>query len=158
MHRIDKKRAMTISGSVTRDLSMMSHHPLHGVVMELAQQQLQPAYLRLADPVDETAHRLPAGGFVNWVSARPSWTREVFRNLQSISQTSAGDPLLTTWLSADRFWALLRDEKGDPAIEEMAQLAAPWGRLGLDEVYFDFHVVSSDIHERALAALAEPCV
>jgi hypothetical protein len=155
MHRIDKKGAMTVNGVVTCDLSMTSRHPIHERALGLGQGP-EPAILRLFDPVAETIQQWPSAGFVSWVSERPSWAREVFAQLQAAAETFAGEPLLTTSLSADRFWALLRDVQGDPTIDALAERTRTWQRLGLDEIFFDFHVVgwSADESTRVISEIA----
>lgn len=55
----------------------------------------------------------------------------------------AGERLLTTWLSGDRFWSMLRDGCGADVINAISVSVNEWRSLGLDEVYFDFHVRGS---------------
>ena len=143
MHRIDKLRPMRISGSVTRDLSTMTQEACHASAMDLAQQLLNPAFLRLSDLVEEATLNTLARGFVDWVIQRPWWTLEVFQHLQSMCQTAAGEPLLSTWMRAETFWALLDEGRADVAIAAIAEQTSGWRALDLDEVYFDFHLIGS---------------
>lgn len=156
MDRIDTQRRMYITGSVTRDLSRMTSNPLHEIVMDLAQEQMNPAFLRLSDPIDEAATDVPALPFVDWLSGQAAWSEEFFCNLQSVSQTASGESLLTTWLSAEQFWGLLQDGRGVPAIDDITQRTAQWRGLALDEVFFDFHERSDRVAEAMVGVSTEP--
>ncbi|CAG9169941.1 hypothetical protein [Cupriavidus pinatubonensis] len=147
MYRIDPARPMSIYGSVTRDLSKMTQDPMHDIVMDLAQKTLNTGFLRLADPVDEASFDVPPAQFLEWLIGESSWASEFFEHLQCVAETAAGEPLLTTWLGADRFWSMLSDGRGVPAVEAIAARVDEWRSLGLDEVYFGFHVMgSSAVH------------
>ena len=157
LETIDLNRRMSVSGSVTRDLTQMTHDPFHEMAMDLAQENLNPAFLRLASSIDEAKMNVDSLAFVAWLDERPVWHEEFFRNLQCMSQTASGEPLLTTWLSADRFWSLLQAGRGEPAVGEIAQHASTWSGLALDEVYFDFHVRGNRAAEFTAEHSAERC-
>jgi len=135
--RIDRQRPMSISGSVTRDLSKMSHDPMHVIAMDLAQSQMNPAFLRLSDPVDEANIEVSASDFLSWLNGHPVWSETFYMHLQSLAQTAAGEPLLTTWLTAKQFWSMLADGKGSSIIDEIDRRVRDWKALGLDEVYLE---------------------
>ncbi|AVA38336.1 hypothetical protein [Cupriavidus metallidurans] len=150
MYRIDPARPMCIYGSVTRDLSKMTQDPMHDLVMDLAQQTLNPGFLRLADPVNEASFDVLPAEFLEWLIGVSRWPNEFFEHLQCVTQTSEGEPLLTTWLDADRFWSMLSDGRGVPVVEAISARVDEWRSLGLDEVYFDFYVLgSSAVHAQA---------
>lgn len=151
MYRIDPARPMFIYGSVTRDLSKMTQDPMHNLVMDLAQQTLNPGFLRLADPVNEASFDVLPAKFLEWLIGVSGWANEFFEHLQCLAETDAGEKLLTTWLSANRFWSMLSDGRGVAAVDAIAARADEWRSLGLDEVYFDFYVLGSS----AVSAQAE---
>jgi len=117
----------------------MSHDPMHEIAMDLAQSQMNPAFLRLSDPVDEANIEVSASDFLSWLDGQPGWAEAFYINLQSMVQTTAGEPLLTTWLSAEQFWSMLADGKGSSIIDEIDGRVRDWKELGLDEVYFDVY-------------------
>lgn len=149
--QIDLSRQMMIYGSVTRDLSKMTQDPHHELAMDMAQQSLNPAFLRLADPLEEAALHIETAPFLKWLIDASTWEVEFFAHMQCMSQTAAGEPLLTTWLSGDRFWSMLHDGYGLEVIGAIAAGVKDWRSLGLDEVYFDFYVRGS----RAVAEQVE---
>ncbi|WP_321820830.1 MULTISPECIES: hypothetical protein [unclassified Burkholderia] len=154
--QIDPNRQMMISGSVTRDLSKMTHDPHHTIAMDMAQQTLNPAFLRLADPVEEASIHVPAAPFLAWLTGESTWAVEFFADLQCMAETVAGERLLTTWLSGDRFWSMLRDGCGNEAIDAITMGVNAWRSLGLDEVYFDFHVRGSSAVTEQVDSAASP--
>jgi len=141
-YEIDPSRRMYVSGSVTRDISQMTSHPIHGAMMDLAEQTLNPRFLILASPLEEASFEMPAREFLEWVNGQPDLAAIFYENLQCMCEIK-GEPLLTTWFSADRFWAMLSEGKGAAPVVAIALHAKDWGPLGLDEVYFEFHVVGS---------------
>lgn len=143
MDRIDPSRPMAIYGSVNRDLSKMTNDPMHDIVMDLAQQTLDPGFLRLADPVDEASFEVLPAPFLEWLIGESRWASEFFEHLQCVAETDAGEKLLTTWLCADRFWSMLSDGRGVPAVDAISARVGEWRSLGLDEVYFDFYAMGS---------------
>ncbi|MFM0265611.1 hypothetical protein [Paraburkholderia sediminicola] len=154
--QIDPNRQMVIYGSVIRDLSKMTHDPHHTIAMDMAQQSLNPAFLRLADPVDEAKLRVPSAPFLAWLTGDSTWAVEFFADLQCIAETAAGEKLLTTWLSGDRFWSMLRDGCGAEVIDAISMKVNEWRSLGLDEVYFDFHVSGSSAVSKQINSAASP--
>jgi hypothetical protein len=154
--QIDLNRQMTISGSVTRDLSKMTHDPHHTIAMDMAQQTLNPAFLRLADPVEEASLNVPAAPFLAWLIGESMWAVEFFADLQCMAETTAGEKLLTTWLSGDRFWTMLSEGCGVEVIDAISMGVNDWRSLGLDEVYFDFHVRGSSAVVEQVDSAASP--
>lgn len=69
------------------------------------------------------------------------WAGEFFENLQVLAETAAGEELLTTWMDADRFWAMLADRRDTEFMAEIAARVEPWRALSLAQIYFDFHVL-----------------
>lgn len=69
MDQIDPNRQMMIYGSVTRDLSKMTQDPHHALAMDMAQASLNPAFLRMADPIEDSQpprSGSAVSGLANW--------------------------------------------------------------------------------------------
>ena len=141
---IDRTRPACISGNVTRDLLKMTQDPLHEVAMDLAQERLDPAFFNLAIPVKEAEFEVLAEPLLKWLHDEPRWAEEFFDNLQVLAETDAGEELLTTWMDAERFWAMLADGGNSGIMAEISARVEPWRALALDEIYFDFHVLGSE--------------
>jgi hypothetical protein len=156
MDQIDLDRPMTIYGSVTRDLSKMTQNPLHSLAMDLAQQTLNPAFLRLSDPIDEARIDVPAKEFLEWLTGESIWAVKFFADLQCVAETAAGEKLLSTWLNANQFWSMLMDGSGVEVIDAISLKVSEWRLLGLDEVFFDFHVRGSNAVVECVESAVSP--
>lgn len=154
--QIDPNRQMMIYGSVTRDLSKMTQDPHHAIAMDMAQQSLNPAFLRLADPVEEAMLQVQTEPFLEWLIDASTWEVEFFADMQCMSQTAAGEKLLTTWLSGARFWSMLHDGCGSEVIAAISAGVKDWRSLGLDEVYFDLYVRGSRAVAEQIESAASP--
>jgi hypothetical protein len=139
--RIDTTRPMMVHASVTRNLATMPSHPMHDISVRMAQQTQNPAFLRMADPVEGSDFSGPAAPFLEWLLNESNCAAEFFEDLQCISETDKGEPLLTTWLSASRFSAMLEDGLGVAVIDELSARTKEWHALEMDEVYFDFYAI-----------------
>lgn len=156
--KIDRQRPMRIYGSVIRNLANMPHDPLHEIAMDLAQERLNAAYLRLSDTIEEACFEFSCSEFLSWIDTQPKWAEAFYSNLQSLVQTAAGEPLLTTWLSAEEFWTMLDEGKGTPIVDEIQMRTQSWVMLGLDEVLFDVYEVGPKSECASYAADALPVV
>lgn len=156
--KIDRQRPMRISGSVIRNLANMPHDPLHEIAMDLAQERIDPAFLRLSDTMEEACFEFSCSEFLSWIDTHPKWAEAFYSNLQSLAETAAGEPLLTTWLSVEKFWAMLVEGKGTPIVDEIQMRTQGWAMLGLDEVLFDVYVDGPKSECASYAADASPVV
>jgi hypothetical protein len=138
---IDMARPMTLNGYVVRNLSEMPSDPLHDAAMKSPQESLNPAFLRCLDLVDKASICVLSGPFLTWIKSSSSWAGESLANLQSVSGTTDGERLLTTWLSIDRFSAVLAAGSGVSGLDNISALTAGWHSLALDEVHFDFYAI-----------------
>jgi hypothetical protein len=84
----------------------------------------------LTVPADESKQ------FLSMVEAT-FWGRIIERNLQSISQDSAGRPLLTSWLRAHQFKHLVNDARYTRVGDRLERAQREWLALGMESVYFD---------------------
>lgn len=124
--------------------------------MDLAQERLNPAFLRLHDPVEEASVEVSAGAFLVWLDVHPEWATPFYANLQSLAQTAAGEPLLTTWLPSAQFWGLLHEGRGTTIIDEILGRVRGWELLGLDEIFFDLYVIGPRTENVKNEAIADP--
>lgn len=136
-YEIDQDRTVMLYGSITRDLSAMSKHPMHEIATKLAGETGNSAFTRLADPVRNAAIEIPAKDFLEWLEASGLST-EFLRDLQCMAQTDKGEPLLTSWVSWRRFWGAVAGSETPIAVTIKLQVEQ-WQGHGLDEVYFDFY-------------------
>jgi len=112
--RIDQYRPLEIIGSVFRDPSRL-----------------------MAVPMAEARFEVSARSFLEWLEAS-GVAEEFLEDLQCLAQTAAGERLLTSWVSWDRFWALVSVAEG-PFAESLKLQVQGWQGMGLDEVYFNFY-------------------
>lgn len=134
--QINSTRPVSIYGSVIKNLSTMPQHPLHDVSMALATEQNNAAFLRLAQPVEGLHIEVPAAALLGWLDGA-GLTSEFLRDLQCISQTKSGEPLLTAWVPWPRFEESLA-RAGGHLTGDLRVKVKDWREHRLDEVYFDF--------------------
>lgn len=134
---IDETRPVRIYGSITRDLSKMPDDPMHECAMDLAREHGDAAFLRMATPVEGAGFEMPSRAFLGWLNGS-GLADEFLQDLQGLSETNKGEPLLTSWVSWSRFLAAADNTKDSVASAIRREVEA-WHGLGLDEVYFDFY-------------------
>ena len=142
-YQIDKDRPVTIYGNIIRDLSKIPEEPLHAPAMKLAKETGNMAFLRLSDFVEGASFDVSAQAFNDWLD-ESGLADEFLRDLQCISQTTKGEPLLSSWVSWSRFLAAIKDSQG-AVVESIRLQTQGWQSLGLDEVSFDFYAKPAEI-------------
>lgn len=77
-----------------------------------------------------------ASVFWGWLS-NSDYLDRFEQDLQSLSQTAQGAPLLTTWLEWGEFMALISAARVDHALPDFASTLAKWSAQGAHRVYID---------------------
>lgn len=128
---IDRSKPMYLDGNI----EVPHHEP---VIEELALQMNQPQ-LRYCDVSSGDRVTLPpseANSFLSFL-AMTDWGSIVEQDLQCMSQTSEGDPLLTSWLELDQFVELAEAAYAAGALPPLSDVFERWSASGVVRVYIE---------------------
>lgn len=102
--------------------------------------------IRARDPSEENFDTPLADGVVfsgpdaavfwGWLS-HSDHLEKFEQDLQSMSQTAQGEPLLTTWMEWDDFMDLVNAARADHALPDFSAILAKWSAQGALRVYVD---------------------
>lgn len=73
---------------------------------------------------------------LDWLSAC-TYKALFERNLQALSATTSGEPLLTTWFTLDEFEAIASGADLPASLQALKGFLAEWRRSGMTDVYVD---------------------
>lgn len=110
------------------------------LIVNLARERKDPNLLKCDSPVVEHSIVLKgshARRFLEWLATTP-WGTVLEKDLQSMTETAKGEPLLSTWLDLARFEQLANDAHAAGALPQSLQSNfADWRSLGIGNVYLD---------------------
>jgi hypothetical protein len=124
---IDRRRAVTFTAHTTTD-------KLPDGMPDWLPSQLTRAVA--GEIIEISPARDGQSHFLDWL-AESGWVAKVERDLQCLSETNKGEPLLTSWMKLDEFAALAADAAVASMMPSMEEAIARWRELGVTDVFFD---------------------
>lgn len=108
------------------------------VLRELAFHLVMPELLHVDEQIEEAEPLVIAEPreLLEWLRGS-SWGRRLEADLQCMSVSPDGTPLLSSWLSVREFGRLVVESRGASFSLALNQAFASWGALGMDKVYVD---------------------
>ncbi|MEO7326473.1 MAG: hypothetical protein ABIW82_16765 [Dokdonella sp.] len=67
------------------------------------------------------------------------------RNLQALSDTADGEPLLTTWFSLDEFEVVINGAAVPASLRSIKALLPQWREAGITDIYVDGYRVTTSV-------------
>lgn len=98
----------------------------------------EPNLLKIDTPIGDiiTLDPSAASAFMDWL-LQSRWRPVLEADLQCMTETAQGEPLLTTWLQLDSLKVLVDDAKHIAALEPVRTALATWAEQGVGNVYIE---------------------
>jgi|SRR6185437_1941526 len=114
-----------------------------------------PNLLKCDTPAGEAITLDPsaASTFMDWL-LQSRWRPVLEADLQCMTETQAGEPLLTTWMHLDSLKVLVDDARHIEALEPVRDALASWAGKGVGNVYIEGHDLRATT---PAAALEQTC-
>lgn len=110
-------------------------------MVRLAESMQMPRLLIVATPVTPYAELSAEHGAVLLAYLRETaFAADFATNLQCVAETADGEPLLTGWMSLERFREFVAHRQADTPAETISALntmISDWAGIDIAEVYFD---------------------
>lgn len=142
--QIDKSKPLEFRGDRIR----ISNDP---ELIRLTQKTDKSQMLRVSEPVTDTVElsAIDAKPLLEYL-ARSAWSSEFNTNLQSLSETQSGAPLLTGWMGVAQFREFTQyagygaNVEARSAIRRLHDATHDWIATGVELVYFEGCVSASN--------------
>jgi hypothetical protein len=109
------------------------------VIIELAEQLKNPNLLRCDEPLEGrqiTLMDADARRFLEWLAAT-RWGAILETDLQCVTETAKGEPLLTTWLELTVFTEMASEANAANVLPVLKETLNDWRECHVKNVYID---------------------